>query len=876
MPVAYCQFGFPIAALAAPAVIGGSGTVYSSINAAIMGETELVYATTTLAGTTNGIVVGGAGFPVTNDELKGAYLVLTDPAPGSGKAAVWARIIDYDGATKTATLDSSIDVGVGFLVEAIFPAVITVNRDMVEDVSIIKSVLLNIGGSELSGSVDISAGTFVWLNNAVITDGIRDVRTTPSVLKMDYLTVSRKESSIYAVLRNEATNVGGTEATDCEFRGVVAGRQGICRWAIKDCVNLGIDDGDGNIAYRLLEADGIARVFSNVSVNIDGEFWGTIAFAKGAGVITSAAPNYLSLFADILSPVDSDFQGSTQSPRGFSILAIRTAGTATITASAGQVAISTGSINDGSASDDPNFALDFSLIRGRTFTGSGTLTLSMTSPVMLDLSAFAGMSSLVTVDGTGTSSGTLVLDGGAERLINLGQSSFAVSLLRKGFTGAGSITVSSGVINTKGGNYVSGLYFLANQTAGAPTYTLSAQLTIDNCLRLDQFGFDTAVTSITVGTWTISSNGFAGSLVQLNPVGTLPLASGITGGTWSISGNWSINFTSGSGSSVGIAASFAGGTATLTVAGTWRLNGGTHLNVLVNHARDNGAGVSTTVTRAGSTTLDHMTFRGAFAFVFAQVATSVCAGSGNILSNHCTYEGAGGVIRVANSAGALAYPAIVRFRHCSFLVDFESELVGSVGITGTTSILQLFHDTLSGIFVLVGTRFSTGAGEVQAFETNINGNSANFSVSFTGTRPAIYRYWKCQFQARFITGQPEVMDDYVVVASNGTSKTRGFLQVIDATTQAANPAGAATDALEGVVLYDVAATVGLPVVLVRRGVVFVDTSGVVAGDNLIEDAGGTPTRAIAGTSVAGQRVGRATEATGATNAGESYSVVNLM
>jgi hypothetical protein len=800
MPVAYCQFGFPVAAISSSAIIGGSGSTYPTIDAAIIGESEVVYTDTTLVGTTNGIVVGGAGFPVTDDELTGAYLVLTDLAPGNGKAALWARIIDYVGATKTATLDSPIDVGVGFEVKAIFPAVVTVNRDLVEDVSIIKSLILNFGGSELSGNIDITAGTFVWLNEGTITDGIRDVRSIASVLKMDDLTVSAKESTIYAVLKNEAINVAAIEATDCEFRGVVAGRQGICRWVIKDCLNLGIPDTDGNVAYRLLEADGIARTFSNVSVTINGQFYGAVAFAKGAGSIVSAAPLYLSIFADIQCPVGGDPDGMTQSPRAFSVLMVRGAATATIAPTTGQVAISTGSINDTSASDDPDYALDFSLLRGRTFSGSGTLTLGMPDPVLIDLSRFGGMSSLVTVDGTGTSSGTLTLNGTSVRNVNIGDGHFAVSLLRKGLVGTGAITVSTGDIHTKGGKYFSGVYFLANQTVGTPAVTISAQLEIDNCLRIDQFGFDTAVTSITVGTWTISSTGFASAITQLNPVGTLGISAGITGGTWSVSGDWSVNFASGAGSTVGVAAAFAGGTATLSVAGTWRLKGGTHLNVRVNHARDNGAGVSCTVTRAGITYLTDMTFRGAFAFLFAEVATSVVAGAGDVEASNCIFNTTG--MNLTNSAvvgSTLTVPSIANLRYCQFAATFALRF-GLGTFAGACNVFMNYTEIV-GVFTINGTNFPVLIGEMCQFL----GDPA--ALAFVTVDPATtFRFNKCSFpngryyaiNGSLTLGKPTIVDDQIV-SDAGAATTAEFISEYDGTGRLIDLAAAAGNAA-GIIL----------------------------------------------------------------------------
>jgi len=869
MPIAYCQFGFPTVGggpFAAGPVIGGSGTSYATIAAAIAGETDTVFADVSVAGTTNGIIVGTAAWPAVDDALTGAFVVLTDSTPGSGKAAVWARIIDYVGATRTATLDSPIDFGVGEDIYAVFPAQVTVLAPLTEDVSVSKNLILDFAGNQLIGSLDVTgASVFAWVKDGVISNGITH---SGFALRMDKLTVSAREATIFAFLMSFSGGVGSVECYDCEFRGAVEGHRSSVRWVIKDCTDIGIEDGSGNIVYRLVR-DG---TLGNVAVSIDSEFSGAIFYAGPGELISSGAPNYLSLFANIKPPMN-DTQGNTLSPRSFAVVMCVGSGASVAGMTDGQIAISSGSINNGSATDDPDIALDFALIRASGFTGAAaTFTISPAIDVMLDLSAFGGMSSLVTIDGTAATTGPVLLNGTANIIVNLGQAFFADILINGPITGTGSATIGgTGSIKTRGGQYVSMIYFSVNQTADTPAATVGGKtIEVDGALRLDQFGFDTAVTSITVGTWTISSNASAGTIALLNPAGTLPDV-GISGGSWVISGGWNVNFNAAFGSSVGVAAAFANGTATLVVSGTWRLKGGTHNNVRINHARSSG-GTSCTVTRAGATILTDMTFRSAFAMLFAEVATSVVAGGGNIFFDHCSFEGAGGTMRIVNSAGTLTGPAESVFEYCDFLAttDFETQ-TGAGTITWVNAVLFFRFPHFAGRFSFIGDPFD----DLEMWEAIIDGDTGDKSIVGTGTRPATYRLWKCDPLAGVRDLMPEKIDDYELWPSDGAGYAQGDLMTSDAAGDAT--AETATNSVEGINLFAVGAVAGVNQVLVRRGMVFVSSdASVTTGDNCIVDTAGTPTNQIAGTTIPGQRVSRALEPTGTTIAGKAYSVVNLM
>jgi len=773
----------------APAQLGGSGRSYFNVPDAIAGETALVTSGVTVAGTTNGVVVGPAGFAAVN--LVGRWVVLVDAAPGNGKAAIYARVIAQAGST--LTIDSPLDFGVGFAVDVVEPAVVDMNKDQVGNVTIAKSCILNMGGCKIKGQLNVTGGAFVWVRYGEISDGILDSRAVVGVIRHDSMVVSARGGTIYAFKKTSAVNVGAVEAYNTEFRGIVAGTQGIGRWVIENDRNLGKVDGVGNTAYRILEASGIARTFSNLAVTIDGDFDGSIFFAEAAGSIVSAAPNFLNLDADMRCIMGGDPKNVVQSPRQFSVLEVTGAATAVVTASAGRVAITTGGINSiiSGTPDDPNFALNFALLRARDSSGSGTLTLSMPDNTFLDFSAFGGASSLVTVDGTGTSSGTYILNGASLRDINLGNGYFSIVLLMKGLVGTGSITVADGNINTKGGQYWSAIYFLANQTAGTPTVIISPTLEIEQAVRIDQFGFDTAVTAVSVGTWTLSSNMSGGGIALLNPLGTLPLltAPGITGGAWSVTGGWNVNFDAALGSSVGVAAAFASGTATLTVSGIWRLKGGTHLNARVNHARSNG-GTSCTVTRAGKTFLTDMTFRGAFAFLFAEVATSVVAGGGDIEESNCIFETTG--MNLTNSAvvgASVTVPGTTNLRYCEFAGTFNLRfpLAGFGTFVGAGSVF-MNYDELVGAFTIRGTNFPVVIGEMCQFLAD------PAALIFDTVDPATtFRFNKCSFpngryyaiNGSLTLGKPTIVDEEIV-SDAGAATTNEFAGTYDGTARLIN------------------------------------------------------------------------------------------
>lgn len=847
-----------------PFVAGGSGRLYYTINdAQIQEQQAFSFADTTQAGTTDGVIFGSAGvLPAADDALNGAIVVLTAAVPGNGIAAVYARVVDYIGATRKMILDTPVNFGLTKTFVVFMPILITVDGPLTEDVTFSgKNVILNLGGNVLTGQVNIAQGNFIQIMNGTITKGIQDTRSVVGALRLDNMIVEPRDANGYALKKTNASNIGSIEAYDCDFRGIVAGQQGICRWVIHNCVNIGFNDADGNYPYRLLEADAIALTFSNVSVNILGDFGGAIFFAKGTGSIASAAPNFLSLFANI-NGINGDVSGVNASPRHFSMLSVIGAGVATVNVTAGQIAISGTIPNNGNGTDTALNVLDFALLRGKDLTGSGTLTLAPTPFISLDLSNFYAMSSMVTVEGTANMTGTLTLNGATRRTIMATQQKVAIVLVRGAIT-TGSVSVSSGGYSVRGARYLAPIYFAHDETASTPAITISSDIDGTEIGEHNPFGFDSVVASISVGTWTVSGHCFITGCGHYECF----VSSVVSGGTWVMSGNVALTMT-GDGSDIINICTHGGSGGTLTVAGEFRASGG--IASAFRHSRASVSGG--TANRTGKTYLSNMEIVNAFTAVLS-VAGATCDGSGEIHLRCCQFRQANAIsCTIVTAGGTSVGPAFVAMDYCLFELGVVTS-DGAGTLTWANAQWAMSHSSIFGLFTIVGDPFLAMTFWFDTFW----GDTNDFSIAFSGARPTFYRFWKCNFGARNDGGLPEIIDDYVEVPNDANAKTRGELQVVDASGQAVDPAGASTDALEGVVLGDVAASAGDAVRLVRRGKIFVDVdAGVAAGDNLVEDFLGTPTQAKAGTSVVGQRVGRALEAAGATNTGEAYSIVNLM
>jgi hypothetical protein len=685
---------------------------------------------------------------------------------------------------------------------------------------------------------------------------------------MDGLVVSARSGTIYAFKKTNAVNVGAVEAYKSEFRGVVAGTQGIGRWIVENCKNDGLDDGDGNVPYRLLEADGIARTFSNLSVKLFGDWSGAVSFAKGAGSIASAAPLYLDVNANVW-PSATEPVGSTPSPRSFSLLMVVGAATATLAPTAGEVAISVKS-HDGQGATTPGFASNVALLRGRGLTGSGTLTLgSSTSTTALDVSGFIGNVGVATVDGSASMTGTLTVNGTSGVYITGGMGSGIAAVRLNSAITTGSVTVSNDSYFVKNAGSFSGIYFAAAQTSSTPAVTVSATFDVVDVEDVSVFSISA---SVSVGTWTYSGSIFGDSASTY----TCALTGSVSGGTWTMSGNVWISLHGTSYVQLGVAASFATG-GTLTVSGQFYAEGGIHASIRNCHARAAGA----SVTRSGSSFFRNMGVYNSFGFVFSENGTggspTSAVNSGGIFCYSTIFEQAdalaNNVVRAAGANDAATGPSQVSFEFCRWDGEGLNTQSGAGTITWAAGTIPFYmdHCSMLGTFTIVGTPFSL----FEVFESTFYG-----AISFSGSRPATrYAWFKCSFQTTFLdtTGKPDILDDYFIIANDGNAKVQGQLAIIGSTPSAVDPASS-TDTIEGVVFEAVGANTN-PVTLIRRGCsnVRVETS-VAAGDNLVARVSTDLTEAITGTSGTGvgRRIGRALTADDGGSPDRAYTAINLM
>lgn len=854
-----------------PAIIGGSGRAYYTLPDAVAGETATEVSFTSQAGTTNGKIIG-TGLSAVDNFYTNAFVVLTDATPGNGKAAVWAKVAGYVGATQTLTLDSPIDFEVGKTVAIVFPAVVNMNKDQKNPpnfgaVTVTKSLILNLGGCRVVGSINLSAGAFVWIRDGELQNGVLDVRATPSVAILDGLTMSRRFTTIYAYLRGNPSDVAAVEARRCDFRGVVAARCGIVRWVIQDCSNDGIDDTNGNVPYRLVE-NVVNIAFKNVSVSIDGPFSGAVFYAQGATVLTSAAPNYLSVNADI-HPLASEPEGSITNPRSFSLLLAIGATVATVNTTAGEIAISVRSHN-GQGATTPGFAPNVALLRGRNLTGSGTLTLnSATSTSAIDLGGFIGAFGMVVVDGASNMTGALHYDGQFQGLyVTGGMGSNVRAAIINGPITTGTVDVDDESVFVKNASGFTSIHIASAQTASTPAVSVTAIFTLTDVEDVLIFA---AGASVSVGTWTHSGDIVGNSVATYN----CSVQSTVSGGTWTMSGNVTISMSGQVVVPLVVAQSDAGG-GTLTVSGQFLADGGVHFSVRNCRATN----PDSSVTRSGSSFFRNMVVYNASAFVLAIGGTgghpTSAVGDGPINFFSVMFEQADSVDTVVVDAAAAndaaTGPSACNFEDCRFDtagMKLDGTGTGTVTWAAGSNTFFMSHVSMIGSFTIVGDPFSF----FEVYESDFYG-----PIVFSGTRPTSrYAWFKCSFNSTTFdaTGQPDIVDDWFVLANDGSSKTRGQLAVFDTTPQVSDPAN--TDTVDGIVLEAVGAN-NNPVTVVTAGRIqcLVDNVNTVnIGDNLILDTV-NPTKVKSGSTLVGQRVGRAlTGSPAGVSDGAVYTEVGL-
>lgn len=842
-------------------VVGGSGNLYLSIAAAIAGETAIVGQVDRItgvvpqAGTTAGSIVGPGTLSAVDEFYKDYYVVNTDTTPTNGLVSQWARVSAYVGATRTLTLDKPWD----FSLESDFVLVKVVRvallKDIDEDVSSAVGFELNLSGHRLKGKVDCTAEEFHWIRGAggYITNGVQ--KSSFGLLKIDDCTVSRRDATIYALLLTNGSNLGRTELENIIFQGVVAGRRGICGWSIDYCRNQGINDLVQGVPYRLVESvAGVAIVLTALDMDVTSEFSGAFIYSENS--ITGATA-YVSIMATLFA--EKDFFGVTIMNRRTAVARAVGGATLTITGTSGGISIVLPQNIQSGLSEVSSFRANFADLAVQDFSGTASVLWSFPSGLYrVNVGDGVGIS-LVHVEGTVTMSGAVTFGGTTVKSHHTTRST--VSIIQLSGLASGTITVSGGLLLFWGGA-VQGLLSNVAQTAGAPTFTISADIQARNYETWTSWNFSGTATSVGTylisGTVTLLTGGLGGVICGI-------AESGLTGGTFTMSGD--VNATGrpfGSGTELTLCENIATSGATVLLSGNSFIDTTTHGQIFLSQTQNGGSAIIT-----GTVTIRNaMTKTGLQLLASALNAASISRVQGDVTFEQCDFGNTVTLIR-SQVGGAIAEgPPSLTFKFCTFASSL-TDRSGAGTLTWANATVTFQHCHVEGLFTFTGTSFT----RVEAFHTRWNGNSGNNAISGSGSRPTTYRLWKCSYNAIINGLTPEVIEDYAVVPANA-ALTRGNLMSINSSANAI--AALATSVVEGILL-GAAAGAGNPALLVRRGKAFVSSdAAVVAGDSTVLDVVTTPTNQIKGAALTGQRIARALEATGATIANLAYSEVNLM
>lgn len=858
-------------------VVGGSGTLYLSIAAAIAGESAIpgqadrITGLVPQAGTTNGLLVGPGTLSAVSGTYVGYYVVNTDQTPATNLVAQWARVSAYDGPTRTLTLDKPFD----FATESDFVLVkairIALLKDVAENVTFATSVELDLAGHRLEGTVDCTGDEFHWIRGGTgyITSGIQ--KSVFGLLKMDDCQVSRRDATLYSLLMTEGSDLGRTELSNCTFYGVVAGRRGRCGWRVVDCQNQGVNDPttNKNIPWRLMESVG-AIIITPVQIDIflDTPFSGAFFYSEnvmgGGGSCGISVRGRMTMEQSKISILDNT---ATNLDFGF-VTVVGAGGFSATLAGQGVLFAVLGGTMVGGISINLVFEHRWSLLR--TINASGTILFDSTGQEM-DIS-FTGSINVRNYQSEGTSNttATITLSQGSQKKFAMGNGNFASVDLSNTFTG--SLTLSGAAAITLNGSALAYLVLIGmDQTAGAPTITVSCPLNYIYA-GTQQFALWDGTTSgsstVSVGTWVIS-----GTITSIGcrSLTYFRLGELVSGGSWTLSGainnlnsmsnqaNASTWFThSGTGGSLLVSASpivWSGG-----AFASWKL------------AATNAAG-------AGTATLNISSANIRVEGVGSRAAVNLCQCTGDgttttvsgiINFSNCIFSGGTHVFVNCGSTATFVGPSSVTWEYCAFRTAFTTETgAGTFTWTGATWIMKwCCNDAL---FTVVGTRFL----DFESIQCCFRGNSSNNSVSFSGVRPATYRYWQCTFNGREdAAGTPDVIDTYHTRPAAG-AQTAANLVTLNASAQSTNVVGG-TNVVTGPLVNSPGAANEVAQVMVKGKMMVASSAGVLAGDHLVADTGGTPTSVVTNAaSVSGKNVGFALEAVGATVANQVYAMVDM-
>lgn len=838
---------------------GGSGQVFQSLQDAIDGEVATEETIVPQAGTSPGILVGPGTLSPVDDFYLDYYIVNTDTTPTNGLVSQWARVSSYEGATRTFTLDKPWDFSAESDVTLVLPARVWLIQDTDENIILPQSIELNLEGHRIKGTVDATGGVFHWIRGAggYITNGVQKLNF--GLLRINDCTVSRRNETIYALLMTNGSNVGRCELSNCPIMGVVAGRRGYAGWNIQNCADYGLADGVNNTPCRLVESiAGVAIVMASVDVNIVGQFAGAIVYSENSVTGTT----YLSVHGDVsLASLPVGITLFTTVRPSINIWKCVGAGVITstlTTAPLSGVGMSVGDAFGDTQSAQPS---PFAFVCAREMTGSISLTLTGTTHYIYTSTTETNQAAMVGIDvnGTANTTGNITVTGGEFRFTSPANTGI---ILKLASTYTGTIIASVGArVRQYVGNF-NLIQFAAVQSTGTPSITLSGAVNVEKCGGYSPIAVVAALaTAISVGTYVFSG---AQTANQLNAGTICQISAVITGGTWTMSGTIDTDSEDRSAAAAWLVIDGNGTNVTVIISSSRIFMSGQICSNARIIAINSGSGSSYTVS--GAVFFSGLRITNTIAIVLSSVGgASVGAMTGTVVYRNCRVE-VSSVLMSAVAASTVQGPSTLTFDTCTFVgaLQFQS---GAGTITWSGATLSIIKSFIGGSMSVVATAFIS----IQAYHTRFDGNSSNLSVSYSGTRPTIFRYWKCSFAARFDDLQPEVLDVYDVLPAQA-ALIQGQPVKINATNQ--YEVCVAASIVDGVTLA-AAGAAGTSVIAVRQGRCYVTCrAGTVNGDNLVLDLA-TPTQANQGAFLAGQEIGTALENVGAVVAGKCYTAVNV-
>lgn len=836
-----------------PAAFGGNGIGYGSVQAAIDAQQDQVAVGASQAGTGIGIVVGDAGFSAADDFYNNWRLIVTDAGPNVCQDS---RVNDYDGATRTFTIDLPIDIGPGRAITLILPGEVTVNRPVEEDLSIIDiNMILNLGGNEVTGDILVS-GTqaFSACNTGGINGGVE--MDFAGVQILNALTVARYQNGPYSLRCTPNYPIGRVKATNVEFLGEVAGQRPAMGWEIRNCANRGAADAVRGVqSYNLFKATGgVTLTPTKVEVWIDSQFSGSIFYCD-AGSTLNGTPA-CSILGNCRA--QNDIYNSGNSSRDFSIAQAFGDGTLDLTLQDGMIDLNLENQSMKGESGDATgaFIVAASIASFRSFVGIGTLTLNVERARFG--STVGWETAALRVDGVDMT-GTCTLAGNAPVQWALTEGEWAMVRLAAKVTGTATCSLTS--FNLEGGFAVRTIDSDVDQDAAGTIVVSSAVFAHGTSSYRLVDGLNMAAgTAVTIS----GDHRIADQSSSTTPI---RLGNSTTGGTCTISANVQMFF--GDGDFVSTSGrSFLrheGSGGTLTLSGKLLVSGmgfGGALTI-VRHSGTGG-----TIELTGECIIEHMAIGGLFAAQSSGAGTARC--TGNLVTEHCSILGDVTIIEATDAGGTVEGPPSITLPH-DYIAGIFRPTNGLGTLTLANGTLTFINCSFEGLVTVSGDNFDI----VEARETNFNGDdpATHEALTNTGARPATrYRIYGGSFRGTYFAGLPEILQDWLSVPASGALGA-GNLGDLNAAGQAI--AATAAIAVQGVLL-DAAGVLGDLAICVRRGAIFVDSNpAIVAGNQTILDVA-TPTQQVAGARVPGQMIGVALEAAGATRVGEAYTAINLM